>query len=104
MPTINVITGPTVLVEYAGLRFLTDPTFDAPQDYDMGITVLKKTAGAPITPESVSPSMQSYSRTTPTPTTSTPAAAPSSPRSATSSLPKTAKRTFRQKASPMSPP
>ena len=32
MPTINVITGPTVLIEYAGLRFLTDPTFDAPQD------------------------------------------------------------------------
>ncbi|MFW7365548.1 MAG: MBL fold metallo-hydrolase, partial [Rothia mucilaginosa] len=55
MPTINVITGPTVLVEYAGLRFLTDPTFDAPQDYDMGITVLKKTAGTPITPESVLP-------------------------------------------------
>lgn len=55
MPTINVITGPTVLIEYAGLRFLTDPTFDAPQDYDMGITVLKKTAGAPITPESVLP-------------------------------------------------
>ncbi|MBF1641718.1 MAG: hypothetical protein HXO57_03770, partial [Rothia mucilaginosa] len=52
MPAINVITGPTVLIEYAGLRFLTDPTFDAPQDYDMGITVLKKTAGAPITPES----------------------------------------------------
>ncbi len=55
MPAINVITGPTVLIEYAGLRFLTDPTFDAPQDYDMGITVLKKTAGAPITPESVLP-------------------------------------------------
>ena len=59
MPTINVITGPTVLIEYAGLRFLTDPTFDAPQDYDMGITVLKKTAGAPHHPRIGSPHRRS---------------------------------------------
>ncbi|PVZ94846.1 Zn-dependent hydrolase [Amnibacterium flavum] len=30
---IQVIGGPTVLIEYGGLRFLTDPTFDQPQDY-----------------------------------------------------------------------
>ncbi|WP_284328666.1 MBL fold metallo-hydrolase [Demequina litorisediminis] len=28
--TFTLIGGPTVLIEYAGLRFLTDPTFDAP--------------------------------------------------------------------------
>ena len=29
--TFTYLGGPTVLLEYAGLRFLTDPTFDAPQ-------------------------------------------------------------------------
>ncbi|MFF0286832.1 MBL fold metallo-hydrolase [Streptomyces sp. NPDC005262] len=30
---VHVFGGPTALFEYAGLRFLTDPTFDAPGDY-----------------------------------------------------------------------
>ncbi|WP_372455347.1 MBL fold metallo-hydrolase [Nonomuraea ceibae] len=29
----GVLGGPTALFEYGGLRFLTDPTFDAPRDY-----------------------------------------------------------------------
>ena len=30
---IRVLSGPTVLIEYAGLRLLTDPTFDEPGEY-----------------------------------------------------------------------
>ncbi|WP_106535596.1 MBL fold metallo-hydrolase [Haloactinopolyspora alba] len=32
---IRVFGGPTALFEYGGLRFLTDPTFDAPGDYQV---------------------------------------------------------------------
>lgn len=30
---VRVLGGPTALFEYGGLKFLTDPTFDAPGDY-----------------------------------------------------------------------
>ncbi|MDX2760957.1 MBL fold metallo-hydrolase, partial [Streptomyces europaeiscabiei] len=30
---VHVFGGPTALIEYGGLRLLTDPTFDAPGDY-----------------------------------------------------------------------
>ncbi|MEU6224852.1 MBL fold metallo-hydrolase [Streptomyces sp. NPDC047042] len=30
---VHVFGGPTALIEYGGLRFLTDPTFDPPGDY-----------------------------------------------------------------------
>lgn len=30
---VQVLGGPTVLIEYGGIRFLTDPTFDDPGDY-----------------------------------------------------------------------
>ncbi|CAM5310056.1 hypothetical protein STAFG_4678 [Streptomyces afghaniensis 772] len=33
---VRVFGGPTALFEYGGLRFLTDPTFDAPGDYPRG--------------------------------------------------------------------
>jgi len=43
---ITYIGGPTVLLEYAGLRIVTDPTFDRPQEYvEPGSTTLVKTAG-----------------------------------------------------------
>jgi len=43
---ITWIGGPTALIEYAGLRIVTDPTFDAPQSYvEPGSTTLVKTAG-----------------------------------------------------------
>lgn len=42
---VHVFGGPTALFEYGGLRFLTDPTFDAPGDYRReGRRVLTKTA------------------------------------------------------------
>lgn len=47
MSTTNItwIGGPTTLLEYAGLRIVTDPTFDAPQSYpEAGSTTLVKTA------------------------------------------------------------
>ncbi len=30
---VRVFGGPTALFEYGGLRFLTDPTFDGPGDF-----------------------------------------------------------------------
>lgn len=43
---ITYIGGPTALLEYAGLRIVTDPTFDPPQEYaQRGSTTLVKTAG-----------------------------------------------------------
>lgn len=47
--TITYIGGPTAVLEYAGKRFITDPTFDAPGSYsDPGETTLVKTAGPAI--------------------------------------------------------
>ncbi|MEU0247365.1 MBL fold metallo-hydrolase [Streptomyces sp. NPDC006235] len=45
--SVSVYGGPTALIEYGGLRFLTDPTFDCPGSYDQGLT---KTAPAAATP------------------------------------------------------
>ncbi|MEV6373425.1 MBL fold metallo-hydrolase [Micromonospora musae] len=47
---VRVFGGPTALFEYGGLRFLTDPTFDAPGDYHHGVQ-LTKTAPPAGTPE-----------------------------------------------------
>ncbi|MEW9870834.1 MBL fold metallo-hydrolase [Arthrobacter sp. HS15c] len=49
---IRVLNGPTVLIEYAGLRFLTDPTFDDPGEYPTPIPgfSLVKTAPSPVIP------------------------------------------------------
>lgn len=47
--TITYIGGPTAVLEYGGLRFVTDPTFDTPQTYtEPGSTTLVKTAGPGI--------------------------------------------------------
>ena len=47
--TITWIGGPTALIEYAGFRIVTDPTFDPPQTYvEPGSTTLVKTAGPGI--------------------------------------------------------
>ena len=49
MTTLTYIGGPTALLEFAGLRFITDPTFDPPQNYvEPGSTELVKTAGPGI--------------------------------------------------------
>ncbi|MFF2198910.1 MBL fold metallo-hydrolase [Streptomyces sp. NPDC058145] len=53
---VRVLGGPTVLIEYGGLRFLTDPTFDAPGDYPAPSgRVLTKTAPPRIGPDGLGP-------------------------------------------------
>lgn len=54
---VRVLGGPTVLFEYGGLRFLTDPTFDPPGDYyapddhqRSGPPILTKTAPSSVAP------------------------------------------------------
>ena len=44
--TVTYVGGPTAILEWAGMRIVTDPTFDAPQVYDdPNETTLVKTAG-----------------------------------------------------------
>jgi L-ascorbate metabolism protein UlaG (beta-lactamase superfamily) len=43
---LTLIGGPTVLLEIAGLRIVTDPTFDAPQSYQGGVVLTKQTGPA----------------------------------------------------------
>jgi L-ascorbate metabolism protein UlaG (beta-lactamase superfamily) len=50
MTDIRVLGGPTALIEFGGLRFLTDPTFDAPGDYPIPGGRLTKTAPSSVTP------------------------------------------------------
>ncbi|MGW0485249.1 MBL fold metallo-hydrolase [Nonomuraea sp. NPDC003214] len=47
---VRVLGGPTALFEYGGLRFLTDPTFDAPRDYLVPRGRLTKTAPSAAAP------------------------------------------------------
>lgn len=44
---ITLIGGPTALIEAGGLRFLTDPTFDNPGDYQLPYVSLKKLQSLP---------------------------------------------------------
>src|SRR5437899_9347967 len=46
--TLTLVGGPTLLIEIAGLRVLTDPTFDPPGQYDSRGIVLEKTAGPAV--------------------------------------------------------
>ncbi|MFG2004575.1 MBL fold metallo-hydrolase [Spirillospora sp. NPDC048911] len=50
---VRVFGGPTALFDYGGLRFLTDPTFDAPGDYHVPGGKLTKTAPAAAAAESL---------------------------------------------------
>src|SRR5690349_21307314 len=50
---IRVLGGPTAFFEYGGLRFLTDPTFDAPRTYQLPNGQLTKTAPSAATPDSL---------------------------------------------------
>ncbi|SDM41104.1 MBL fold metallo-hydrolase [Allokutzneria albata] len=47
---VQVLGGPTVLFEYGGSRFLTDPTFDDPGDYVVPGGSLTKTAPSRVAP------------------------------------------------------
>src|SRR5215469_9377332 len=44
-PVITLIGGPTTLIEANGFRLLTDPTFDAPGEYQLPHVTLKKLTG-----------------------------------------------------------
>jgi L-ascorbate metabolism protein UlaG (beta-lactamase superfamily) len=54
VPALTYIGGPTLLIEVAGLRFLTDPTFDpAGGEYGTPASTLYKTQGPALGAESV---------------------------------------------------
>lgn len=50
MINLTLVGGPTALLEYAGLRWLTDPTFSPPGTYEGGLT---KTTAPRLTAEEV---------------------------------------------------
>jgi L-ascorbate metabolism protein UlaG (beta-lactamase superfamily) len=53
--SITLIGGPTALIEIDGFRLLTDPTFDAPGDYQLPHVKLEKTIGPALTPDAIGP-------------------------------------------------
>ncbi|MYS87424.1 MBL fold metallo-hydrolase [Embleya scabrispora] len=53
---IRVFGGPSALIEFGGLKFLTDPAFDEPGDYPIGADrFLTKTAPSTIDPADLGP-------------------------------------------------
>ncbi|MGW6856697.1 MBL fold metallo-hydrolase [Streptomyces xanthophaeus] len=52
---VRVLGGPTAVFVYGGLRFLTDPTFDAPRDYPVPGALLTKTAPSSAAPADLGP-------------------------------------------------
>ncbi len=55
MLRLRYLGGPTAILEIAGVRLLTDPTFDPPGDYPVGARRLTKTTGPALNPEEVGP-------------------------------------------------
>lgn len=54
MAVLTLVGGPTALIEYAGMKFITDPTFDHEgEEYDLGVVTLKKTTPPALTPETI---------------------------------------------------
>lgn len=51
--TLTLIGGPTVLIEVAGFRLLTDPTFDMPGEYQLPHVTLRKTSAPALSPNEV---------------------------------------------------
>jgi L-ascorbate metabolism protein UlaG (beta-lactamase superfamily) len=51
--TLTLIGGPTVLIEFGGLRLLTDPTFDPPGLYRETPVRFEKTSGPALSPEQI---------------------------------------------------
>jgi len=51
--TMTLIGGPTVLIEFDGLRFLTDPTFDPPGLYQEQPVRFEKTSGPALSIEEI---------------------------------------------------
>jgi L-ascorbate metabolism protein UlaG (beta-lactamase superfamily) len=53
---IESVGGPTAILEIGGVRLITDPTFDPPQEYDFGPgRILAKTAPSALSPGEVGP-------------------------------------------------
>ncbi|HQS09619.1 MAG TPA: MBL fold metallo-hydrolase [Xanthobacteraceae bacterium] len=50
---LTLVGGPTLLIEIAGFRLLTDPTFDMPGDYASGTITLHKLTGPAIPVEEI---------------------------------------------------
>ena len=55
MTALTLIGGPTLLLEVAGLRLLTDPTFDGPGSYPAGSVTLTKRVGPALTTVALGP-------------------------------------------------
>src|SRR5262245_38770342 len=51
--TLTLIGGPTVLIEAAGFRLVTDPTFDAPGEYQLSYVTLTKTSGPALAADAI---------------------------------------------------
>lgn len=51
--TMTLIGGPTALIEIDGFRLLTDPTFDAPRDYQLPHVRLEKLVGPALAAEAI---------------------------------------------------
>ncbi|EIC09407.1 hypothetical protein OR221_0534 [Microbacterium laevaniformans OR221] len=68
---LTLVGGPTAIIEYAGIRVLTDPTFDEPGDYPSGTVALHKLTGParPGRPTRSARSTSCCSHTTSIPTT-----------------------------------
>jgi len=54
-PRFTLIGGPTLLIEYAGFRLLTDPTFDEPGEYKLPQVTLTKTTRPALSIADVGP-------------------------------------------------
>lgn len=52
---VQLIGGPTAMIEIGGLRLLTDPTFDPPGEHPVGARSLMKTRGPAIPVEQLGP-------------------------------------------------
>lgn len=53
--TLTLIGGPTVLIEFDGVRLLTDPTFDPPGLYQKTPVHFEKTSGPALSVEAIGP-------------------------------------------------
>jgi L-ascorbate metabolism protein UlaG (beta-lactamase superfamily) len=52
-PRFTLIGGPTALIEIAGFRLITDPTFDGPGDYQLPHVTLTKTGSPALRAEDI---------------------------------------------------
>src|SRR5215468_3897466 len=51
--SLTLVGGPTALIEAAGVRLVTDPTFDPPGDYRMSYGTLTKTLAPALTADAI---------------------------------------------------